>query len=601
MRGIPTRRAARGRRTKAIIAIVSITVVVVAGFGIAPSLAGWTRTEYDNSSVASLNCSSGSQYTTNSWAQDIAGQVAGSALDPALADASGIAVESGSPHSTVVSGSDATGLTYLGNDAWDSSLAAGALDGLSLGSTRTLPLSQDTGIETQYARATTAGTSTGASGAVTSAGNGLVSLGTPDSSAPGIGSLDLDSALSATVGQKLGGAASELADVSLNVGALGSETSLDSCDALWAEITDAASVVRSYVLSKLGLTFTSSLVGTAVTDATDSVNSLTSTLNLIEPTGTSVTTGSVLTALGTAISNTTSPLLPLSLSGSATVTAGVSFNPSSALSVLTGTTTDGPVTVDLGTGEISVDLAQLNGFSSLNSQPANTELLSSAALTNLTTEIDGAIATAITSTLEDAIVATLDSATVSVIVKTPIALAGVAAANITITISGTAGQFLSPGTQGEPTVSIAKVDLSSTALSLVLGLLNLDTVLSTILTNMVTPLTSDLVPALASAVVSPVIAAATTDVDSSITTLNSTMLAPVYSALGGVVGVIGDGVEVTINAQPDAAGGVGSPETAQAGEFFESALQVGVLDTVDGSSTLDLFLGSSAAGPNTEN
>ena len=601
MRGISTRRAERGRRTKATVAIVGTAAVVLAGFGIAPSLAGWTRTEFDNGAASSLNCSAGSQYTTNSWAQEIAGQVAGTALDPSLVGASGIAVESGAPHSAVVSGSGADGLSYLGNDAWDSSLAAGALNAISLGATLTLPLTQNTGTETQYARATVAGTATGASGAVTTAGNGLVSLGSPNSSAPGVGSVDLDSALSATVDQKLGGAASELADVSLSIGALGSETSLDSCDALWAGMTDAASVVRSYVLAKLGLTFTSSLVGTTVTDATNSVNSLASTLNLIEPAGTSVTTGSVLTALGTAISNTTSPLLPLSLSGSATVTAGVSFTHSAVLSALTGTTTDGPVTVNLASGQISVDLAQLSGFASLNSQPANTKLLSSAALTSLTTEIDGAISAAITSTLENAIVATLSSAAVTVIVKTPIALAGVAAANLTITISGTAGQFASPGTQGEPTVSIAKVDLSSPALSLVLGLLNLDSVLSTILTNMVTPLTTDLVPVLASAVVSPVITTATTDVSSSITTLNSTTLAPVYSAIGGVIGVVGDAVEVTINAQPDASGSVGSPEPTQVDEFYESALQVGVLDTVDASSTLSLFFGSSAAGPDVEN
>ena len=89
---------------------------------------------------------------------------------------------------------------------------------------------------------------------------------------------------------------------------------------------------------------------------------------------------------------------------------------------------------------------------------------------------------------------------------------------------------------------------------------------------------------------------------SAITTLNTTTLAPVYAALGGVVTVIGQALEVTINAEPDVAiGSVGAPETPVAGKFFESALHVGVLDTVDGSSALSVFLGSSAVGPNTRN
>jgi hypothetical protein len=67
------------------------------------------------------------------------------------------------------------------------------------------------------------------------------------------------------------------------------------------------------------------------------------------------------------------------------------------------------------------------------------------------------------------------------------------------------------------------------------------------------------------------------------------------------VGVIGDAVQLTVNAEPDQANPVGSPETPVAGEFFESALKIGVLTGVGGTSALDLFLGSSAVGPNLEN
>lgn len=601
-RGVFTRVAALRRRTKAIVAIIGTAAIAIAGFGIAPSLAGWTRTEYANGPVSSLDCTSGSSFTTNGWAQEIAGQVAGVSLDPSLAGVSGISVQSGTPHSTVTNGLGASGLSYLGSDAWDSALAAGALDSISLGASLTLPLSQNTGAETEFARATRAGVATGASGAITTAGGGLVSLQTPSSSAPGVGSIDLDSALSASLGQQLGASAGNLADVSLNVGALGSETTLDSCDSLWQGMTDAASVVRSYVLAKLGLGFDSPLVGTTVTDATTAVTGLTGVLNLLQPAGTSVTATSVLSALTTAINTTTSPLFALSQTGTPVVSLGITFNPATAESVLTSTTTVGPVSIDLATGTITVDLAQLSGLSSLNSQPANTKLLSSAALSTLIGDIDSAISTAITSTLKTAIVNTLDSASVTAVVNTQIALAGINAADLTITIAGTAGQFINPAANGEPTVSTVTADLSSPALNLLLGALNLNTVLGTIVGNLVSPLLADLVPALASAVVSPVLATAGTDVASAISTLNTTTLAPVYTAFGAVVTVLGEAVEVTINAQPDApTGSVGSPEPATSGEFFESALQVGVLNLGSDTSTLSLFLGSSAVGPDTEN
>jgi len=601
-RGMLTRLAAGRRRGKAIVAIVSASAVAIAGFGIAPSLAGWTRTEYANGPVSSLNCATGTSFTTNAWAQEIAGQVAGVGVDPSLAGVAGISVQSGSPHSTVTNGLGASGLSYLGGDAWDSALVAGALNSISLGASLTLPLSQNTGAETQFASATKAGVATGASGAITTAGGGLVSLQSPSASTPGVGSIDLESALSATLGQKLGAAAGNLADASLSVGALGSETSLDSCDSLWQGMSDAASVVRSYVLARLGLNLTSPLVGTTVTDATTAVTGLTGTLNLLQPAGTAVTATSVLTALTNAIQNTTSPLFTLGQTGTPLITLGMTFNPATAESVLTSTTTVGPVSINLATGTITVDLAQLSGFSSLNSQPVNTKLLSAAALSSLVGDIDSAISAAITVTLKNAILTTLNSATVVAMVNTQLTLAGIPAANLTVTISGTAAQFVNPGANGEPTVGTATVDLSSTALTLLLGALNLNTVLGTILGNLVSPLLADLVPALAVAVVSPVLSSAGTDVASAIATLNATTLAPVYSAFGAVVTVLGQAVEVTINAQPDApAGAVGSPEPATTGELFESALQIGVLDTVNSSSTLSLFLGSSAVGPDTEN
>lgn len=606
MRGLAERmRVLAGRRAKAIVALVSAAALTVAAFGVAPSLAGWTRTEYDHGAVSPLNCSSGTPFTTAAWAQEIAGQVAGIPLDSHLAGVLGLSVASGTPHSTATGGAGSSGLTYLGSDAWDSNLQVGALNSISLGASETLPVSQNTGVETQFARATGTGVATGASGAITTAAGGLVSLQSPTSTTPGVGSVSLDSALSGTIGDKLAGNVSELANASLDVGALGSVTTLDSCNALWQGVTDAASVVRSYVLAKLALNFTSSPIGTVTTDATNATTALQTTLNALLPVGTTVANSTVTSALTTAINATPAPLL-VTIGGPTAVKVGVAFNLAPALSVLASTITDGPVSINLGTGQISVDLGTLAGFSSLNSLPANTKLISPAALTALTTDIDAAINTAITTTLETAISNVLNSATVTVAVTTDVKLAGVDAAALTIGLSGTAGQFLSPGTNGEPTISTSKVDVAgaATLLAIPLGVLglSLDSVLGTVLTNVVAPLDADLVPAIATGVLTPLLTTATSDVGTAITTLDGTTLVPVLATLGTVVTTIGDALEITINAEPDVvAGSVGPPETAVPGKYFESALHIGVLDTVDSSSTLGLFLGSSAVGPNTKN
>jgi hypothetical protein len=68
-----------------------------------------------------------------------------------------------------------------------------------------------------------------------------------------------------------------------------------------------------------------------------------------------------------------------------------------------------------------------------------------------------------------------------------------------------------------------------------------------------------------------------------------------------VVDVIGDAVQLTVNAQPDQPNAVGYPQAPVPGRFFESALQVGVLNGVGGTAVLSLYLGSSSVGPNLEN
>src|ERR1700744_5093425 len=147
-----SRRAVKANRAKGAIVVIVAAAIAVTGIGIVPSLAsGWTRTEYDNGPASSLNCSSGTPFTTTAWGQEIAGQVAGAPLDAAhLAGVAGIGVTSGTPHSTVTAGTGASGLSYLTNDAWSSTLAVGALNSVTLNAGVVLPLGASAGAETEY-------------------------------------------------------------------------------------------------------------------------------------------------------------------------------------------------------------------------------------------------------------------------------------------------------------------------------------------------------------------------------------------------------------------------------------------------------------------
>jgi hypothetical protein len=604
-----------GRKPRSILAIATTAVAVIAAFAITPSLASWTDTEYANGAVAPLSCAAPGTFTTTAWGQEVSGQVATLPLDPSLAGTLGVSATSGAPHSTATGGEGSAGLNYLTNDAWSNTLGVGALNSIMVSAGVALPIGQNLGVETQYGRATSTGLATGASGLLTDAGGGLVSLATPTGTTPGVGSISLDSALSTFVGTQLSSDITKLANVSLSVGAVGSTTDLDSCTALWQQQTDAASVVRHYLLAKLGLGFTSSLIGTATSTAAGSVNTITkasnatlaSTLNLLQPLGS--VTGATLTSVDTTLAGLlpgTVSGLPVSLGTAPTLQAGVTFDPSTVLSLLTSTITAGPVSINLGTGQIDADIAGPGGVN-LNSLSPNSPLLTPALLASLKSDIATAIATFVTNTLGPALSVTLNSAAVNINISSQIALnlgltGTLNVASLDVTAAGTLGNFLQPATYGPATVSVNTTaeltPIITNALSL-LGL-NLNTLLGTITSGLSTAVATSILPVVDTAVLTPVLTLATTDVADSIGALSG-LLAPVETALAGVVDVLGDVVQLTVNAQPDQPAPVGSPEPAATGRFFESALKVGVLNGVGGTSVLALYLGSSSVGPNTEN
>jgi hypothetical protein len=604
---IVSRVAAARRRTKAIAAAITVAAFAIAGLGIAPSLAGWTRTLYDNGPASTLNCSAGATVNTESSGQLISGEVAGNVLTSDLAAVAPLGVSNVAP-ATTSSTTGATSATAIGGDAWTSALNVQALSSINVTPTVRLPLNSSLTVGTQYGRATAGGIATGASGAVSGAGNGTVSF-QPTGSATAFGTLDLDTALSSAIGSQLASDVSQLSNASLTVGALGSITDEgNGCQNLWQGIQDtAASVARSYVLADLDLNLTSSLVGKTTTAISTAVTGLGTTLNALERSGTLLNTATVdpvthtsLTGALTSLLNvgTILPGVNIGVTGAPTVSVGVVFNLASIASLLTGPISANGVTINLGAGTITVDLAQLLGKSNLNGFGPNTSLLSPATVSSIVSGVTGDISTLINTTINNTIKQLVTSAAVTVSISTDIGVNALGlnldALGATVNISGTLGDFVDEAHNAPPTVSASVAVLGSAGL------------LTTIANNLVTPVTnlldSGVLPAVLQLVDDLALTAVNTnalaDLATTLTTLDSGAISTLDTAFGTVLGVVQSAVTVTVNAQPDQTGGVGIPDgsVATLGRFFDSALAVGVLGN-GGTPVLGLYLGSSSAGP----
>jgi hypothetical protein len=154
-----------------------------------------------------------------------------------------------------------------------------------------------------------------------------------------------------------------------------------------------------------------------------------------------------------------------------------------------------------------------------------------------------------------------------------------------------------PAGNGAPHVTATLTPLGGAATALGLLGINLSSLLTPLTTAITTNGVTGLVGALGTALVDPVLSTATSDADSARALLSGTALPPVYSAFGSVAQAFGDAVQLTVNARPDAPGGVGTPDgSSTAGRFFETALRLHVVDPVQ-VSTLDLSFGSSSVGP----
>lgn len=319
------------------------------------------------------------------------------------------------------------------------------------------------GVVSQYASALQNGTSVGASGLTSDSGD----IGTGITPKPGIAPGPLHVNLAQAV-SSLGlptATLNELAQLDLSVGVTGARA---------AQAAPGAPS-GSYSLAGAGLSFHSATVA-GLTSAIDSqISTVQNVVNgLAGPTGTLANALSILN-------------IPGVLDTTATVTA--SDLQAAVAPLLTGDITSAAypgVSINLGTGTVTVDLSQITGLEGL---APNTNLLSAAVITELGNRITGILGGLITQ-----IQTVLTNTTNALTVNLSASVLGLPV----VTVNETIGQLLAGDTSG---ISVAGVAIGiplTTVLSALLGPLDgIGTAISALGPAVLAPVSNTLVPALA--------------------------------------------------------------------------------------------------------
>jgi hypothetical protein len=397
----------------------------------------------------------------------------------------------------------------------------------------------------QYAKDEADGTATASSGAIGS--DGAIVTGTAGDTSNA--SVDADSLLSSVPG-----ATGLISELRVELGALSAEASK----------TAAGTLTHDYQIAGGRVVLTSPAIQTLTADLTTTLGTLSNSINaLANPGGTfdaslGAIGATVVTPLTTAINNLGLGVVTLA---PPTLTATLNVDLASALTSVTATplvSTDGITTIDLANGQIIIDLAELhgNGDHTLNNLPANTELLSGAAIRlalnnsiqSALSQIPGKITTAVTTLV--------NNATLNLHLTAAATVLGLPAGTVDAQIAGPVGGFL-----GLPGANAPIVDASGTNIAgIPVGQLAapiVDTVTSTLLPAVVGPLGAAIQTIDVGAAIQPIVTTATTALDPLLDTLND-----VVSITANVQE--SDGTFVTASADPT-------------GSFSERALSVRLL------------------------
>ncbi|MGA0568172.1 IPT/TIG domain-containing protein [Rathayibacter sp. KR2-224] len=395
------------------------------------------------------------------------------------------------------------------------------------------------GAVNQYAQASDGGVSRAASGAV--GNDGAVDLS-------GSGTFPADATVDLT---QLLGSQTALSAANLNAGAVTGVAALGGNGASPAtSCTDISNPLncRDYNIANAGLNLTSPLVGQLVTSVNGTLDTASTTVDGLAST------------LNSQIVTTVTGLIGALSGGADNVTVSINADLRTALaSVLSGTLTQGGVSLNLSNGNITVDLAQVIG--GISNRSPNTPLLSADVINTIVGDVNGILGqlqTNINTTLASALDAV--AVTIGGGLCVPAGCATpVTGGELDLAYNGTIGDLAS----GNAHIAVTGTGLITSLLAPILN--TLTSALGTALAGVVTPVRTSVINTVGTAV--------STDV----TTL-TTALDPVLTSIGTVIGA-------TLNVQ--------EAGTA-ANSYREVALRVSLLSGA--GATVDL--GRAEVGPN---
>lgn len=590
------------------LAVVASAALIAGTFSVNDSLASWRDDEWDAAVVGTVDCSpEGSAFLTRAQGRLLDGSLLPVDLG-AVATVSGVTVT----NDGAVAAPDPAAATSVGDSAFVNPLDVSALSlvnlpltGTSLASFLLLDLDNEVGVLNQYAKARSDGWTLGASGVVNDSGS-VMTANAPGGGTPTLGTLRLSALVDSLTGEAISDVVSGVADLSLEIGAVAGRAGFEACDELWSGDL-ASSLSREYAIAGLDATIDSPAVAglsgvldSALDDIETLVNGLAGNAGVVN--GITAGVGQLLTGL----------LGTLELGSVSLVGPSVDVDLSAARALATATIADPEETVslDLGTGEVSVDLASLmgqayggQGFNGsqqygLNGLDPNTQLVVNAPVTNA---LVAALTAALDGWVED-VVATVESAlyAADVTVRIDITLRAllVPVATVRVDVAGTLQELL----DNEATVS-ASLSLLGGSCSLVNPVACL---VDSLTAGILGALTAGVAP-MVGGVLEDVIFAPTGPVGTLGATL-SAATAPVIDVLAQVlVGYLGvDGlVALRANLQNDPVGGgltypdwESGPDAVPADRYAVAALGVGVVDALGPSSNVNLELARGEVGVN---
>lgn len=530
--------------------------------------AAWTDDEYVGSSAGVMiagDCDTTTLFQTQSAARQLSGLLGAQDLD-SLAALQGLAVQNSggtlsvSPASAVeidpVTFSAPLDVSALGNPLLSTTLGLDAAAG-------------DAGAYNQWGRAIASGQAAAAAGAVNDQSGAVDATGTADGSAtmPKSASINMASLVPAAT-----------ADMRLDVGAVASSAEVDACVLVngWPALNPVPVENRAYGIAGADLNAGVPSVETMTAAATAAADDFAALDNVGGQVTTTVNTGITGLVQGSAGS--------LEVGTVSTVITIGALDLSDLPQFLTGSISDGVVTIDLTNSSATVDLTALGGRASgFNGLPPNSVIgIDQAVLTEVsqrTTALLGEWSSDTVIALEQAFEAATFSMQTQVLLRTDVFLVGtVDVARLTISYGTTVGAFLGE-TVPAPTITTEVLGASLPGLAL--------------LPQIITAVTNGAGAVVQGALV-PALQGATGVIPTAVAGISGAT-AGVTEELGGILDPLAGVLSFTVNVQPDQPG---APVTAAAagtstgGEYKVSALRIATL-----GNAAEIYLATSAAGP----